>query len=104
MKQRKHPSPFSYQIRPGRDDKCVGWFDVIFKKEPNHWYTFVLRTDGKIYPNIFDEDEVGELELLIFVKFCADPDLLYVKFTQAKPYMLEGHEWPRPPEKLHDKS
>lgn len=81
-------------------ENAIGWFDVSFRVDPNHRYTFVLRKDGTILPDIIDPSDVAESDELIFAKFCSDPDLFQVTFFQNKPFVPEGHQWPKPPEKI----
>lgn len=77
-----HPNPLASPVRNVEMENQIGWFDLAFKEDPDHWYTFAVYNNGLIVPTIARADDLEPLNLLTFFHYLADKNLCMVKFTQ----------------------
>jgi hypothetical protein len=74
-----HPTPFDYPVKNPELDEIVGWFMIGFNADPDHEYSFAVRKDNTILPEL---DLIGEEKKMttMFFDYLKAPDFHHVRY------------------------
>ena len=82
MPGKKHPNPLLCKPIAPEDREIIGWFLIGFREDPDHEYSFVVKRDGTILPEL-DLVDLEPTNEAMFYQYLSDPNIHHVRFVQS---------------------